>query len=181
MVWKSGTLVLLVSDHPDNAQHRSVFHRTLAVDGESKQRLVAFSLLLSADDSVPQLWQDALDFVHLPVFRRLSDCAALSVRTVHHRCRYVSESGNHQFEWSDGVAGQLITGHSHRSHTLHSCSDIGHDFNYPQAPAFCGIYSQRTEESLHPAWNLSSHLGRSLLGRLPLWTEIRSLSSQCML
>ena len=75
-----------------------MFHRTLAVDGESKQRLVAFSLLLSADDSVPQLWQDALDFVHLPVFRRLSDCAALSVRTVHHRCRYVSESGNHQFE-----------------------------------------------------------------------------------
>ena len=72
MVWKSGTFVLLVSDHPDNAQHRSVFHRTLAVDGESKQRLVAFSLLLSADDSVPQLWQDALDFVHLPVFRRLS-------------------------------------------------------------------------------------------------------------
>lgn len=45
-----------------------MFHRTLAVDGESKQRLVAFSLLLSVDDSVPQLWQDALDFVHLPVF-----------------------------------------------------------------------------------------------------------------
>ena len=42
------------------------------------------------------------------------------------------------------------------------------DFNYPQAPAFCGIYSQRTEESVHPAWKLSSRPGRSLLGRLPL-------------
>ena len=62
-----------------------------------------------------------------------------------------------------GAAGQLIAGHSHRSHTLHSCPDIGYDFNYPQAPAFCGIYSQRTEESLHPAWNLSSRPGRSLL------------------
>jgi len=45
---------------------------------------------------------------------------------------------------------------------------IGYDFDSPQAPAFCGIYPQRTEKSFYAAGNLPSDSCRCLLGRLPV-------------
>ena len=91
-----------------------MFHRTLAVDGESKQRLVAFSLLLSADDSVPQLWQDALDFVHLPVFRRLSDCAVFilfgqSIIAVDMFLNLVTTNSSEAMELLDNLLPAIVT------------------------------------------------------------------------
>jgi len=60
--------------------------------------MVTFRLLLPVDDFVEKLWQDALDLIPVPVLRSLSDRVALFIRPVHYRCRYVSESGHHQFE-----------------------------------------------------------------------------------
>ena len=98
MVGKSGAFVLSVPVDPDSTQYHPLFYRADACGGKSVQCTVAICFLLSIDDFVEKLWQDALDFIPVPVFRSLSDCIALFVRPVHYRCRYVSEPGDYQFE-----------------------------------------------------------------------------------
>lgn len=73
------------------------FTEPLPLMGKSVQCVIAFCLLLSVDDFIPELWENVMDFVLICFFRSFSDRIALLIRSVDYRCRYVSEFGNNQF------------------------------------------------------------------------------------
>ena len=57
--------------------------------------LFMLSAMVAQAQTYEKLWKDVLDPFPIHLLRSFPDSTALSLRTVHYCCGYVSEPGNH--------------------------------------------------------------------------------------